>query len=374
MLQLTRFALVFTAISNATASLLLRAAHEAEISTRAVMGEETARVLADGTVEVMGSLEMVGATGGVSGEAEALGWASVLSVRALIWTVVVSGGLYGFGMSLNDIIDRRRDAQLAADRPLPSGRIGLWTAHVICGLMLVIAGVGAWRLSVHLGDDHVALVLAGVVAILIAGYDLAGKYLVAFGLVLLGVIRFLHASIPAPGLPMVWHPLLLLNHVTVLSAICYAMERKRPLLTRRHVLMTAGILLLANASVFAWLVFKRGDGALPSLAELGFGERLFGPAVAVAVFAVIAAVMIRRGTSSYVGPGDPRSPGRGLMLLGLLWLIVYDAAFVMTHVDVWVGIALAGLLPTAWLSVKLMRGFSRMIELSERPNYIRGEM
>ena len=33
-------------------------------------------------------------------------------------------------MSLNDIIDRRRDAQIAAGRPLPSGRIGLVTVGI----------------------------------------------------------------------------------------------------------------------------------------------------------------------------------------------------------------------------------------------------
>src|SRR5687767_14898869 len=33
---------------------------------------------------------------------------------------VMSLGLYGFGMSLNDINDRRRDSQIAPLRPIPS--------------------------------------------------------------------------------------------------------------------------------------------------------------------------------------------------------------------------------------------------------------
>jgi len=37
--------------------------------------------------------------------------------------VLMSIGMYGFGMSLNDIIDRRRDSQISPGRPLPSGRV-----------------------------------------------------------------------------------------------------------------------------------------------------------------------------------------------------------------------------------------------------------
>src|SRR4051812_50164902 len=90
LLQFTRMALVFTAISNSLCTLLL--------ATRRHVGP-------DGSV------------------VEALGWQSVVLVA------LISSGLYGYGMALNDIIDRRRDRQVAAHRPLPSGRIALATAH-----------------------------------------------------------------------------------------------------------------------------------------------------------------------------------------------------------------------------------------------------
>src|SRR5205085_6753177 len=60
-----------------------------------------------------------------------------------IAVAVMSFGLYGFGMSLNDINDRRRDSQIAAHRPLPSGRIGIGAAHAVCaifGVSAVVAG------------------------------------------------------------------------------------------------------------------------------------------------------------------------------------------------------------------------------------------
>src|SRR5205823_7679065 len=97
LLQFTRMALVFTAISNSLCTLLL--------SLRRDLGPD---------VSVLRSMD----------------WQRPLLLA------LISIGLYGYGMSLNDIIDRRRDRQLAAHRPLPSGRIALSTAHIICGLLI----------------------------------------------------------------------------------------------------------------------------------------------------------------------------------------------------------------------------------------------
>src|SRR5690606_2553345 len=115
--------------------------------------------------------------------------------------ILVSVGLYGFGMSLNDIIDRRRDKHLAAHRPLPSGRISLLAAYCICLLLSIVTLVGAAVLYATASDP--AMGLASVLLILwtagmVAFYDLAGKYLVAVGLLTLGFIRFFHALVPAP--------------------------------------------------------------------------------------------------------------------------------------------------------------------------------
>src|SRR5262245_11890895 len=187
-LQLTRMALVFTAVSNTLCSLLLLAESQSRASGR----EFDSYVL----------------------------WDRFLAIA------LMSTGLYGFGMSLNDIIDRRRDMQLAAHRPLPSGRIGVGAAHIICVLSFVLAlGCGLYYASQTTAGD-MSLILLAWTATLITFYDFAGKYLVWPGLITLGLIRFFHAVIPAPQLPLVWHPLLLLNHVTILSALAYQMEQK----------------------------------------------------------------------------------------------------------------------------------------------------
>ena len=92
LLQLTRMALVFTALADGACEVLLRAA----------------------------------ATAGPGHS-----YLETLDPLHLFTMSLASVGLYGFGMSLNDIIDRRRDTQLAAHRPLPSGRLNIVAAHAV---------------------------------------------------------------------------------------------------------------------------------------------------------------------------------------------------------------------------------------------------
>src|SRR4051794_16587127 len=132
-LQLARMALVFTAISNSLCTLML--------ATHARYG---------------------GAEGGPL--------LSHLSRQQVLAVVLISTGLYGFGMSLNDIIDRRRDQQIAAHRPLPSGRIGVRTAHLICTMLLLFALLsGAYYAFTSPGDPRSFWIVVGTL-MLIAGY------------------------------------------------------------------------------------------------------------------------------------------------------------------------------------------------------------
>ncbi len=164
LLQLTRMALVFTAISNSLCTLLLALRRDTPAGSDLFL---------------------------------------LLDWRLMLLAALVSIGLYGFGMSLNDIIDRRRDEQLAAHRPLPSGRIGLVTAHVICialGLLAIAACALYSNLAAAGWTCFILLVWTGMS---IAFYDFAGKYLVGIGLLALGFIRFWHALIPSPQPPAI---------------------------------------------------------------------------------------------------------------------------------------------------------------------------
>ncbi|MGE5610620.1 MAG: UbiA family prenyltransferase, partial [Bacillota bacterium] len=270
----------------------------------------------------------------------------------------------GFGMALNDIIDRRRDRQLAAHRPLPSGRIRLATAYVVClslvGMAIVCAVLYA-RKPVS-GPGWLSIMLMLWTGLLISFYDLAGKYLVATGLLTLGLIRFFQAVIPSPQLPVLWHPVLLFTHVTVLSAICYAWEGKRPALTRLHWWSVFGGVVLIDALVIGG-VYARSY-SMPHMGSIWPVTGLFLPAGATVAFALLA-IHVRRNSAGI------REAGQNLMLLGLLWLIVYDSAFVMAYAGWPYGLGLLGLLPLSYLGVQCMRWWSRLVLLSQQPTYKR---
>jgi hypothetical protein len=325
-LQLSRMALVFTAIADSLCAVMIWA------QWRAIEGRPISEYLN-------------------------LAHCSTVAVMSL--------GLYGFGMSLNDINDRRRDSQMAPGRPLPSGRIGIVAAHIVCaifGLAALIAGVYVTMFTEAGALSFILLIWTGL---LITFYDFAGKYLVAPGLLTLGLIRFFHATIAAPRLPLLWHPLLLLNHVTILSTIAYRWEAKRPPLTRVHWWAVLGGLACVDALCVGLVGFRRYPKLGRDLVNaLWITPGLILPACAVVVFAIVTIVIRRR-------VGDTRRAGQMLMLYGLMWLIVYDACFVAGYVNVLYGLLLLLLRPLTFLAVQFMRWWSKVLSLSQKPQFQR---
>jgi hypothetical protein len=204
-----------------------------------------------------------------------------------------------------------------------------------------------------------SLWLVAFTAALIVFYDFAAKYLVPLGLLSLGLIRFFHATIAAPTLPVLWHPLLLMNHVTIVSTIAYHWEHKRPALRRVHwYSVLLGLFMLDTLAIGTVWVHRHG---LPP-----FGRGMLGPASAVVAFALLA-IWIRKTSA------NSRAAGQALMLSGLMWLIVYDASFVVGFVGVPEGIMILMFLPVTYAAVIVMRWWSRMILLSQRPEFKRVE-
>jgi len=327
LLQLTRMALVFTAISNSLCALLLWA--------KLTMADE--------------------------GE----GVRDFVSFSRVVAVGIVSAGLYGFGMALNDINDRRRDSQIAAHRPIPSGRIGVVAANVVCVMLVLAALLAGAAVTRFTGAGMLSFVLVIWTALLIVFYDFAGKYLVAPGLITLGLIRFFHATIAAPRLPLMWQPLLLLNHVTILSTICYVWEAKRPALTKLHWWAVLGGLAVYDATLIGLVGYRRHGRIGTTFADaIGLSGKLTLPMLAIAGFVVLAFAVRRYG-------GATRRGGQTLMLYGLLWLIIYDAAFAAAYVSWFSAACLLLLLPLSYLSVQIMRWWSKILSLSQTPEFQR---
>jgi 4-hydroxybenzoate polyprenyltransferase len=329
-LQLTRMALVFTALADSGCAIFLWAAQEARVAHDPIW--------------------------------EHLDPAQCISMA------FISVGLYGFGMSLNDIIDRRRDRQISPNRPIPSGRIGIAAAHVICAMLMLLALIGGEIYSTLFPATRLSLVLIVFTAGLITFYDFAGKYLVPLGLISLGLIRFFHATIAAPTLPVLWHPLLLLNHVTLLSTVAYHWEQKRPVLKPGHWISVISGLIGIDALAIAIFLWRKNQHAPPQSAYvlLAVDPALFAPAAAVVVFIALAIFIRRRNPI-------PREAGQSLMLSGLLWLIVYDACFTIGYAGILPGLVIVALLPMAYFSVVVMRWWAKLVVLSQRPAYKRAE-
>jgi hypothetical protein len=158
------------------------------------------------------------------------------------------------------------------------------------------------------------------------------------------MIRFLQASIAAPMLPVIWHPLLLLDHVTILSAVAYHWEQKRPPLTRKHWQTVLGGLAVLNLGVIALFGWRLGDKTLAGLLQgLNVNRSLIPVAITIPIFVAIAWWVRRKNPVASVAG-----------------YVSWAAAGVLFC-----------LLPIAWWSVQLMRWWSKVYSLSQRPVFQR---
>ncbi len=297
-LQLSRIALVFTAISNIWVMVILADAFG-------------------------GSME------------HGLSLTGMLAV-----TMGVAGGLYVFGMVLNDILGARHDKTFAPKRPLPSGRVSMSLAVSLAGT----AGLLALGASVGLGGHSVFLCFVCLALIIL--YDGFGKFVPAMGLLLLGLIRATNMMIAAPSFSFWWPIWLTLTHVIAVSAICHRLEDKRPRLSAAGIWVLVIAWVMMTLYVLGWMgrregIFIEGKGwigILPALAVIGY------------VWLTISIVK-REGMTAKAG---------GLMMKwALLWLIVYDASWLM-GAGLWEeSVLMAGLFGLALGSMTLIRAMSR---------------
>jgi hypothetical protein len=109
-----------------------------------------------------------------------------------------------------------------------------------------------------------------------------------------------------------------------------------------------------------WLREMSGESA----GRMPLDARILLPLLAAGGFALLA-WHIRRTSVSL------RDAGQALMLNGLLWLIIYDSAFTTAYVGVEYGLALLALLPISYLAVQFMRWWSKLVLISQSPEYRR---
>jgi 4-hydroxybenzoate polyprenyltransferase len=180
---------------------------------------------------------------------------TVLALAALAATSVL---LYCAGMAGNDLADRRRDATIAPDRPIPAGRVSA------TGALAFVLACAALALALGGGPegDRRAVALALVFA---AAYDGVLKRSATLGAAAMGLVRACNAAVGVL-------PLVLLERASPLALLAPATIG----------LYSAGITLLSTTE-------ERPRRAI------AFGARLLA-LVAFAAAGVLSTVGARGGT------------------------------------------------------------------------------
>jgi 4-hydroxybenzoate polyprenyltransferase len=268
----------------------------------------------------------------------------------LVYTAFTSSGLYVFGMVLNDVLDVRRDKVFAPTRPLASGRMSIAAAIAIAFTALLVA-VAA---SVPLGS--VATLITLVTATLILFYNALGKHSPGVGVLTLALIRGGNMLIANPALPFVWPIWWNFTHILTLSAICHALERKRPLFSGRDGWIVTDGFAFVTVVLAGWMNQKHA---------LMLQDRPWiwiGPIVAAIIFMAIG---LRTAQKS----PDTHTAGGLLMKRGLIYLIVYDLSWLLSAGLMWQAAVTLGLLALAYGSMITMRNLAAA--LAEPPGYLR---
>jgi 4-hydroxybenzoate polyprenyltransferase len=272
------------------------------------------------------------------------GWALAAALGLL---AVVSGGLHAYGMALNDILDARHDRLFSPQRPIPAGGVGTTAAVVLAVLCLL----GAVLAAVLLPDPSpVQPVLTVGAAVAILFFNGTGKFLPAVGILALGLIRALNMLIPAPQSGFLWPLWLSSTHVMLCWSIAYYLESKRPRLHAAQWWFLCGGWTFWTLLLVSWMRARHGLRAFehPTL--------WYGPLAAVAVFVVLAWWTVRDRRS----PRARRAAGAAFVRLAMLWLIVYDASWLLgAHLWWQAGVHLA-LLVGALASMRLLGALDQL--------------
>ena len=257
---------------------------------------------------------------------------------ALVAGLVVALGLFGYGASLNDVLDVRHDATFSPQRPIPAGRIRPSQAVVITVCSLVVAVLGA----TVLGTWSVWLTMG--VAVLLLFYNTAGRYLPAVGVVTIGLIHAVHMLIPNPGLAILLPVWLTMTHGMILALGIYILEDKRPRMTAQAML-GIGVGWVFWSGMLLWLALERGVGIWPE--DLS-PWRLCFPAGAALICVLVVRGKCRRAPT-------PRAAAEKLKRYGAMWQCLYASAWFLALGMLMPGIGFAALAVIGFVVMTILR-------------------
>ena len=278
---------------------------------------------------------------------------------SLLWAAIVAIGLHIHGVAMNDALDARHDRLFSPQRPIPAGHVRRTSAVVVA----IIGLLGAIVAGAFLGQE--AILLTALAAGVLLFFNATGKYLPAAGILALALTRMITMLIPNAHLGFAWPLWMTMTHVAAASALGHLLEDKRPHLVRREIHRLAIGWAIGTATIVAFMLWR---GTI-----LAYGRPFIwiGPAIAGTIFFIVSWIVVVRVNRLNASPdSDPlhrRHLAQSYIRLSILWLIVYDAAWLFSA-----GLILPGLLHlTLFVSVYVILYLMGPITfaIGEKPEY-----
>ena len=132
------------------------------------------------------------------------------SYDVLIALVTSTMGLYSGGVVLNDVFDAELDAVERPERPIPSGAVSRKKAAAL-GVVLLLIGIGA-AFQASLWSGLIAL----VISVLVALYNVYGKHQLVFGPLNMGACRGMNVLLGVSAIPAMVGELWFISLISIL--------------------------------------------------------------------------------------------------------------------------------------------------------------
>jgi 4-hydroxybenzoate polyprenyltransferase len=264
------------------------------------------------------------------------GGALALESRTLVSLLVATTCLYAGGIVLNDVFDRKVDAQERPERPIPSGRVATWEASLL-GALLLASGVTAAAVT-----GTAPGLVAGAIVLAVLSYDVGAKHHPFIGPINMGLCRALNLLLGIAAAPAVlrhaW-PLGLLPLIYI-AAVTTA-SRGEVHGARRPVLVAANGLIGGVILALVGLVLIR---ATTGLTPAHFTPLHSAWAVALAGYLAWRVIPTFGRAARTLAPGDIRAAVR----TGVLSLVLLNAVVAASYAGIMESLTVLAIGLLAW--------------------------
>jgi 4-hydroxybenzoate polyprenyltransferase len=245
----------------------------------------------------------------------------------VFWLSLSTVGLYGGGIIFNDVYDAELDRIERPERPIPSGKVKVFEASLLGGILLIFGVLMAFLYS------QVSAIIAILIALCALLYDKAGKHHSFFGPINMGLCRGLNlllgiSIIPSTLNDLYWLAIIPVIYISTITLI----SRGEVHGGSRATLYSACALYGVVIAFILYFSFTRDQIVWTLLFLLPFAWMIFRPLLRA----------IREPLGKNIGKA---------VKAGVISLILMNAAWAAAFGSITIALGIAALLPLSlWLS------------------------